>query len=105
MFKKIARSTFARCQALWNKQRSTIMADSIRMTIHKMLVTPNLTRWNSTYDSVKCLVSAIQKCGLDALDDLMDRSGSARFRPVDVAFLNEYIMVRCKCFSISYIIQ
>ncbi|XP_063220852.1 uncharacterized protein LOC134530157 [Bacillus rossius redtenbacheri] len=92
-FKKVARSTFARCQALWNKQRSTVAADLVKEIFGKLLYTPCATRWNSLYDSVNCLLSVVQQHGEDMLDKLVDGLGLPRFRPAELAFLVEYAMV------------
>lgn len=53
-YKKLWRSTFAKLQAIWNKQnQSTVHADFINNALGKYLIIPNATRWNSLYDSVQ----------------------------------------------------
>lgn len=51
--KKIYRSLLAKLQAIWNKQsRSVVTSDKIKETLNGLLVVPNATRWNSTYDAM-----------------------------------------------------
>jgi hypothetical protein len=65
-YKKLSRSTFGKCQALWNKQsRSNIAAEVIHDTFGLQLVVPNQTRWNSMFSSVKRINRLIGEKGLD----------------------------------------
>ncbi|XP_036356246.1 uncharacterized protein LOC118762081 [Octopus sinensis] len=42
-----------KAHAIWNQQdRSTVAANSIYAGVGRRLAVPNMTRWNSTYDSV-----------------------------------------------------
>lgn len=45
-YKKICRSTFAKCTSLWNKEnKSTLVADKVHNLIKVYLKTPNDTRF------------------------------------------------------------
>ncbi len=52
-YQRISQSVVAKCQALFNEQkRSTQAADAICNHCNgNLLVVPNLTRWNSSYES------------------------------------------------------
>ncbi|XP_065315204.1 uncharacterized protein LOC135924084 [Gordionus sp. m RMFG-2023] len=55
-FKRISRSTFAKCFALVNKQNmSSKMADILLEKLGRYLIAPNKTRWNSHYQSMKLI--------------------------------------------------
>lgn len=56
IYKKQMRSLFAKMQDLWNKQsRTSAVADTIHDALNVYINVPNITRWNSTYNVVKCL--------------------------------------------------
>jgi hypothetical protein len=89
-YKKISRSTFGKCQALWNKQsRSPLAADTVKDICDIYLVLPNATRWNSHYDACARLV----KIGENKLLLLSDALGVQNFRPQEIQFLIEYCHV------------
>ncbi|XP_065324178.1 uncharacterized protein LOC135931181 [Gordionus sp. m RMFG-2023] len=55
-FKRVSRSTFSKCQALWNKQnKSSKTSDIFKKKLGRYLLTPNTTRWNSVYNAMKLL--------------------------------------------------
>ena len=61
-YKKLSRSTFAKCSALWNKaSRSTSFADVVRDKLQTCLVIPNATRWNSFFNAVDKLKDLLAK--------------------------------------------
>lgn len=89
-FKRLSRSTFAKCQELWSKQSwSTVTADIIRDKCTTLFVVPIVTRWNSTYDAAENFLQKVEK-GPDNLDSLMDGVGLIWFRNSELAFLHEY---------------
>ena len=93
-FKKTCRSTFAKCQAMRNKQSRSVQASElIADTFGLHLVVPNQTRWNSTYFAVERLNRVVGDKGLDALNSLCDKLGLVQFRRTEVAFLSEYATV------------
>ena len=96
-YKKVSRSTFSKCQALWNKQNmSTVASDIIKDVFGVYLQTPCVTRWNSMFDSVhqiKKLLAIKSGEGVDMLDKCMDALGLARLQKHEVIFLKEYVEV------------
>ncbi|CAI6375146.1 unnamed protein product [Macrosiphum euphorbiae] len=89
-YKQQSRTTFAKLTNLWNKQnRSSKIADLIKICFGVYLLTPTETRWNSTYDSVKFfLKNSKSKSG--QLFRLCDDIDIVRFNKNDIEFLEEY---------------
>lgn len=55
-FKRLYNSTMAKCSALWNaSSRSLKCSEAIDNIVHRRLVKPCPTRWNSLYDSLNVL--------------------------------------------------
>jgi hypothetical protein len=53
VYKKIYRSTMAKCSSLWNKtSRSTQFADIVHDKFQTTFIVPNATRWNSYFNAV-----------------------------------------------------
>ncbi|XP_065320464.1 uncharacterized protein LOC135928061 [Gordionus sp. m RMFG-2023] len=51
---RASRSTFYKCQTLWNKQnKSPKSSDMFKKKLGRYLLTPNRTRWNSVYQAIK----------------------------------------------------
>ncbi|KAK0139974.1 hypothetical protein N1851_023137 [Merluccius polli] len=56
-YKKVYRSTFGKCNALWNKcGRSTLTAETVEDACSLQLLRPNATRWNSLFLAVERLL-------------------------------------------------
>ncbi|KAA0721319.1 hypothetical protein E1301_Tti021445 [Triplophysa tibetana] len=92
-FKKISRAAFAKCQSLWNKQsRSTQASDNIKDRLGCMLVVPNVTRWNSTYNAMDLLKTCIEKKPQE-LHDVCEKMDIPRLKPSEITFIKEYVMV------------
>ncbi|KAL1264178.1 hypothetical protein QQF64_004533 [Cirrhinus molitorella] len=63
-YKKLSRSAFSKCQALWNKaSRSPQNAELIEEHCKLHLVQPNSTRWNSSFMAVERVVRIIRDQG------------------------------------------
>lgn len=96
-YEKQFTSAMAKCRSLWNKQnQSTQASEVIKAQFKKKFVTPNATRWNSTYDSVVTLLEILQSCGsLSFFNSIIsDKPVSCeRFSQADVNFLQEYSTV------------
>lgn len=51
----------AKAQGIWNAQnRKTVTANDIKVALERKLVTPGVTRWNSSYEAYKCLSTEVQ---------------------------------------------
>ncbi|KAJ8416748.1 hypothetical protein AAFF_G00326260, partial [Aldrovandia affinis] len=67
-YKKVYRSTFGKCNALWNKYgRSTLAAETVEDVCSLQLLRPNATRWNSLFLAVKRLLRIIKDKGEGAI--------------------------------------
>ena len=90
------RKTMGKAQALWNAQgRSTQAADMIKTEIGRKLIVPNVTRWNSTYDSVNLLCELFDDGKRQAVNKVMLnlKKPLEPFNADDVTFLKEYAKV------------
>ncbi|KAF0697954.1 Uncharacterized protein FWK35_00037197 [Aphis craccivora] len=89
-YKRQSRQTFAKCNNIWNKQnRSKLVADSIKNAIGIHLITPNETRWNSTFDSVKCTLKYLQPT--TKINILCNSLKIVQFSKTDILFLEEFV--------------
>ncbi len=96
-FKKISRAAFAKCQSLWNKQsRRTQASDNIKDRLGCMLVVPNVTRWNSTYNAMDRLKTCIEEKPQE-LHDVCEKMDIPRLKPSEITFIKEYVMVSFNC--------
>jgi len=74
------------------QNRSSKIADLIKICFGIYLLTPTETRWNSTYDSVKFfLKNSKSKSG--QLFRLCDDIDIVRFNKNDIEFLEEYTQI------------
>jgi hypothetical protein len=90
-YKKIARSAFSKCQALWNKYgRSNKASETVTDTFGLGLKRPNETRWNSMFMAVERLVRIISENGEHKLNNVCTGLGVPRFSTGELAFLHEY---------------
>ena len=66
-YKKLSRSTFGKCQAIWNKAgRSALAVETIQDTCGLMVIRPVPTRWNSVFMAVERLVRIVKEKGEEA---------------------------------------
>lgn len=102
-YKKQSRLTFAKCQAIWNKQnRSSQMADIVKTNLDVYLKTPNDTRWNSWFDAIKFLIIHFKKSP-SKFYKICDALTDNRFSKTDIEFLEEYLLVMeplCVCLDV-----
>ena len=56
LHKKLFMSSFAEATAIWNKCNLSKSAEIILNICKRNLVTPSITRWNSLFDSLQCLL-------------------------------------------------
>lgn len=67
-YKKVFRSTFGKCNALWNKcGRSTLAAETVEDVCSLQLLRPNATRWNSLFMAVERQLRIIKEKGEGAI--------------------------------------
>jgi len=94
LYKKQLRSTFAKMRALWNKQeRTSLIADTIHDELNIYIIVPNATRWNSTFQAVKCLKDQLIKSESE-VQRICDKAGGLpRFDKKDQAFMIDYCKV------------
>ncbi|KAG0724127.1 hypothetical protein GWK47_000483 [Chionoecetes opilio] len=82
-----------RAQALWHKQtRKPTTAANIKREVGRKLQTPNVTRWNSLYDSMEVL-SDVLDTKLAQINVICMQNGIATFNQVDKDIINEYLPV------------
>lgn len=102
-YKKQSRLTFAKCQAIWNKQnRSSQMADIVKTNLDVYLKTPNDTRWNSWFDAIKFLIIHF-KMSPSKFYKICDALTVNRFSKTVIEFLDEYLLVmepQCVCLDV-----
>jgi hypothetical protein len=93
-YKKISRSAFAKCQALWNKYgRSALAVEAVTDTLELGLKRPNETRWNSVFLAVERLLRIVADKGEQQLDSVCNKIGVPRLTAGELAFLTEYVAV------------
>jgi len=86
VYRKVYRSFFGKCQYLWNKtHQSTVVNDMVEETLGKKFIRPNLTRWNSTYDSVHH-VHELFESKREEFVRLLDSLGLQRFTIDEIEF-------------------
>jgi len=61
-YKRVCRSTMAKCSGLWNKaSRSTHCADVVSEKLKTSLIVPNDTRWNSHFPAMEKIKHILEK--------------------------------------------
>lgn len=93
VYKKQLRSSFAKMHALWNKQeRTSLIADTIHDKLNKCIIVPNTTRWNSTFQAIKCLKDQLIKSESE-VQRICDKASLPRLNKKDQAFMVDYCKV------------
>ncbi|KAL4083021.1 hypothetical protein QTP88_028351 [Uroleucon formosanum] len=72
--------------------RTSVIADTIHDALNVYINVPNTTRWNSTYNAVKCLSDQLQKSEAK-VQRIYDESGIPRFDKNDLAFMIDYCKI------------
>uniref|UniRef100_A0AAR2KCB7 HAT C-terminal dimerisation domain-containing protein n=1 Tax=Pygocentrus nattereri TaxID=42514 RepID=A0AAR2KCB7_PYGNA len=92
LYKRVSRSTFAKCSSLWNKSsRSTTASEVIEDHCKLQLLRPVATRWNSLFSAVERIVRITREQGEGALAAVCSELDTPKFTPVELAFLGEYV--------------
>ncbi|XP_051809094.1 uncharacterized protein LOC127535333 [Acanthochromis polyacanthus] len=92
LYKRISRSTFAKCSSLWNKSsRTTIASEVIKDHCTLQLIRPVATRWNSFFSAAERIVRITREQGEGALAAVCSKLDIQKFTPVELAFLAEYV--------------
>ncbi len=95
-YTKIFRSTFAKLQAVWNLyNRSPKFADFFKAKFQsekKGLLTPNATRWNSTYDAIKRFKEYLMQ-DQQAMEALLTEAKVKPLSQAEITFINEFLKV------------
>ena len=93
-YKKVFRSTFAKCHALWNKYgRSAMAVEAVTDAYGVGLKRPNATRWNSVFMATERLLRLIKDRGDDEFRNVCTKLDVAKFTNTEVAFLEDYVCV------------
>lgn len=92
-YKRVSRSTFAKLQALWNKQeRSSTFADLVKEKLGIYFIVPNVTRWNSTFQAMdRCKRFVCEQ--RNSFNRLLSELNLEHLPNPEVQFLNEYCSV------------
>ncbi|XP_075941705.1 uncharacterized protein LOC142944090 isoform X1 [Anarhichas minor] len=105
-YKKVYRSTFGKCNALWNKcGRSTLAAETVEDACSLQLLRPNATRWNSLFLAVERLLRIIKDKGEGTIRVLCTDLKVPMFNPAELAFLTEYAAVMSPVAQATNILQ
>ena len=89
LHKKIFMSSFKKATAIWNKCNFPKSAEIILNICKRNLLTPCITRWNSLFDSLQCLLK-FEQC---TLKDLCQKLCLPELTESKVEFLCEYCTV------------
>ncbi|KAJ8403832.1 hypothetical protein AAFF_G00347000, partial [Aldrovandia affinis] len=105
-YKKVYRSTFGKCNALWNKcGRSTLAAETVEDVCSFQLLCPNATRWNSLFLAVERLLRIIKDKGDGAIRVICTDLKVPMFNPAELTFLTEYAIAMSPVAQATNILQ
>ncbi|GAA6095125.1 uncharacterized protein LOC125145657 [Tachysurus ichikawai] len=105
-YKKVYRSTFGKCSALWNKcGKSTIAAETVEDACSFQLLRPNSTMWNFLFLAVERLLGIIKEKGEGTIRVICTDLKLPMFNPAELAFLAEYAAVMSPVTQATNILQ
>ena len=79
-YKRLSRSTFAKCAALWNKaSRSVQVAEMMKEKCGLSLKKPNATRWNSIFMAVQRLNRIIKEKGENVIHSICSQADIPKY--------------------------
>ena len=91
--KKVARTTLAKCRAIWNKQqRSVVAADLIQEKLGMRLVFPCPTRWSSMYHAL-VRVLFVCKSKRNEFNAIFDKLKISRLAEEEIGFIKDFITI------------
>lgn len=91
VYNKTYRSTFAKCQTLWNRYGcSSLAVDAVTDAYGVGLKRPNSTRWNSVFHAVDRHVRLVNDKGDDEFRKLCVKLDVPKFTPAEKEFLEDY---------------
>ncbi|XP_067298604.1 zinc finger BED domain-containing protein 4-like [Pseudorasbora parva] len=93
-YKRLSRSAFAKCSALWNKSsRSTLAFETVERECKLQFLRPNQTRWNSLFLAVERLVRIQREQGEQAIRNVCTALKIKMLNTAELGFLAEYAIV------------
>ncbi|CAB4039898.1 zinc finger BED domain-containing 1-like, partial [Paramuricea clavata] len=93
-YKRLSRSTFAKCSSLWNKSsRSVQVAEMVKEKCGLSLIKPNATQWNSIFMAVQRIIRIIKGKGENVIHSVCSLADVPKFKPAEISFLNHYVEV------------
>ncbi|KAK6304077.1 hypothetical protein J4Q44_G00246630 [Coregonus suidteri] len=93
-YKRLSRSAFAKCHALWNKtSRSTMAHETVERECKLLFLRPNQTRWSSLFLAVERIVRIHREQGEQAIRNVCTALKIKMFNPAEIGFLVEYAAV------------
>ncbi|KAI7791423.1 hypothetical protein IRJ41_018873 [Triplophysa rosa] len=93
-YKRLSRSAFAKCSALWNKtSRSVLAFETVERECKLQFLRPNQTRWNSLFLAVERLVRIQKEQGEQAIRNVCTALKIKMLNTAELGFLAEYATV------------
>ncbi|GAA6100450.1 uncharacterized protein LOC114653149 [Tachysurus ichikawai] len=93
-YKRLSRSAFAKCHALWNKtSRSTMAHETVERERKLQFLRHNQTRWSSLFLAVERIVRIHREQGEQAIRNVCTALKIKMFNPAEMGFLAEYAAV------------
>ncbi|XP_058629915.1 uncharacterized protein LOC131539375 [Onychostoma macrolepis] len=93
-YKRLSRSAFAKCSALWNKtSRSALAFETVERECKLQFLRPNQTRWNSLFLAVERLVRIQREQGEQAIRNVCTALKIKMLNTAELGFLAEYSIV------------
>ncbi|XP_058628329.1 uncharacterized protein LOC131538472 [Onychostoma macrolepis] len=93
-YKRLSRSAFAKCSALWNKtSRSALAFETVERECKLQFLRPNQTRWNSLFLAVERLVRIQREQGEHAIRNVCTALKIKMLNTAELGFLAEYSIV------------
>ncbi|XP_039596514.1 uncharacterized protein LOC120518029 [Polypterus senegalus] len=93
-YKRLSRSAFAKCHALWNKtSRSTMAYETVERECKLQFLRPSPARWSSLFLAVERVVRIQKEQGEKAIRNVCSALKIKMFNPAELGFLAEYTAV------------